>query len=103
MQDARPDAPRKRTVPVESFDANPWGLYQVHGNVWEWCEDGWHDDYDGAPTDGSAWLTVAGFPVSRGGAWFNDPQALRSALRFEAFGSGCGSGFRVARTVKYKA
>ena len=48
---------REGTVPVGSFAANPWGLYNVHGNVWEWCEDVWHDSYEGAPADGSAWTT----------------------------------------------
>ncbi len=45
---------RQKTVPVKKFQANPWGLYQVHGNVWEWAEDCWHDDYHNAPRDGSA-------------------------------------------------
>ena len=48
---------RQKTVPVKSFQPNAWGLYQVHGNVWEWVEDCWHDNYSGAPADGSAWTT----------------------------------------------
>ena len=44
---------RRQTVLVDSFQPNPWGLYQVHGNVWEWTEDCWHDNYSGAPSDGS--------------------------------------------------
>ncbi|MBU6187617.1 MAG: SUMF1/EgtB/PvdO family nonheme iron enzyme, partial [Cyanobacteria bacterium REEB444] len=48
---------RKKTMDVNSLYPNPWGLYHIHGNVWEWVEDYWHDNYEGAPTDGSAWLT----------------------------------------------
>ena len=48
---------RKQTLPVNSFQPNPWGLYQVLGNVWEWTEDCWHDSYAGAPADGSAWTS----------------------------------------------
>lgn len=55
----------------------------MHGNVWEWVEDSWHDNYDGAPTDGSAWLgrDDPSFRVIRGGSWRNDPQIVRAAVR----------------------
>ena len=48
---------RRKTLPVKSFKPNLWGLYQVHGNVWEWVEDCWHDSYASAPTDNSAWTS----------------------------------------------
>ena len=75
---------RAETTDVGSFPPNPFGLCDMHGNVWEWCLDHWHDHYEGAPTDGSAWLTddEKSRRVIRGGSWFDDPQGCRSAYRF---------------------
>jgi formylglycine-generating enzyme required for sulfatase activity len=91
------------TLPVESFAANPWGLYQVHGNVWEWVEDCWHEDYNGAPTDGSVWSGGdCNFHLLRGGSWFVDPRSIRSAARLGYSSdnrNGNDAGFRVARTL----
>jgi formylglycine-generating enzyme required for sulfatase activity len=65
---------RQQTVPMNSFQPNPFGLYQVHGNVWEWVEDCWHDNYEGAPADGSAWISEScGQHVLRGGSWASSP------------------------------
>jgi len=93
---------RKKTLPVDSFEANPWGLYQVHGNVWEWVEDCWNDTYQGAPTSGSAWTSgVCGRRVVRGGSWVVTPGLLRAAYRRRNT-SGFRSldqGFRLARTL----
>ena len=71
------------TVPVGSFAANGFGLYDMHGNVWEWVEDCWHDNYEGAPTDGSAWTTGCdqALAVVRGGSWVTVPRFLRAADR----------------------
>jgi formylglycine-generating enzyme required for sulfatase activity len=94
---------RQQTVPVASLPPNPWGLYEMHGNVWEWCQDHWHDNYEGVPTDGSAWLSsnananralrggsrssyVAPYVqpaarVLRGGSWIYDARLVRAAFR----------------------
>jgi formylglycine-generating enzyme required for sulfatase activity len=56
----------------------------MHGNVWEWCQDDWHSDYEGAPTDGSAWLSSeesSNRKLLRGGSWYNNPANCRSAFR----------------------
>ena len=93
---------RQATVPVDSFAANPWGLYNVHGNVWEWTEDCWNENNAGNPQDGTA--RVAGdcsLRVLRGGAWANAPHTLRSARRGRNPPDSRDGfiGFRVARTL----
>ncbi|GBL11357.1 serine/threonine-protein kinase pkn1 [Microcystis aeruginosa Sj] len=70
------------THPVGQKRANAWGLYDMSGNVWEWCEDNWHDNYIGAPKDGSAWLTNDNHSqIVRGGSWYYLPFHCRSACR----------------------
>ncbi|GBL11332.1 serine/threonine-protein kinase pkn1 [Microcystis aeruginosa Sj] len=80
---------RQQTTPVGQFPPNAFGLYDMHGNVWEWCADTWHHNYEGAPTDGSAWTTNwFGFNDDddryqlRGGSWFFHPSFCRSAYRY---------------------
>jgi len=73
-----------RTSEVGTYRANPWGLYDMHGNVWEWVADRWHDTYDGAPDDGSAWTAGGRSVVQRGGSWQHEPTHLRSASRTSA-------------------
>ena len=75
---------REQTVEVGMLPANEWGLHDMHGNVWEWCEDDWHSDYEGAPNDGSAWVETDRKSMSRllrGGSWYNDPVVCRSSFR----------------------
>jgi formylglycine-generating enzyme required for sulfatase activity len=69
---------------VCSLPPNRWGLYEMHGNVDEWCEDHWHPNYDGAPSDGSAWVVGGGaFRVLRGGSWYSDARGVRAAYRYQ--------------------
>jgi formylglycine-generating enzyme required for sulfatase activity len=75
---------RKETTPVDHFGiANAFGLSDMHGNIWEWCEDHWHGNYEGAPTDGSAWMTDNNEArrINRGGSWNSFPRNCRSAGR----------------------
>lgn len=91
-----------RVHAVGEKPANPWGLFDMHGNVWEWCEDAWHPNYEGAPTDGSAWTAGAsGDRVIRGGGWYASARDARSAYRFRFYpGLRYGFlGFRPARSV----
>jgi formylglycine-generating enzyme required for sulfatase activity len=71
--------------PVGQKKPNPWGLYDMHGNVWEWVQDRWHGIYNGAPADGSAWESRGGARrVIRGGSWLSYARDCRSAVRFQA-------------------
>jgi formylglycine-generating enzyme required for sulfatase activity len=95
----------KQTSPVGSFQPNPFGLYDTAGNVFEWVEDCWHEDYTGAPTDGSAWLDAnggnCGQRVIRGGSW-NDPREdLPASYRNwdDADNRVLNIGFRLAQDI----
>jgi formylglycine-generating enzyme required for sulfatase activity len=88
---------RKQTTPVGLFPANAWGLHDMHGNVLEWCLDHWYSSYEGAPSDGSAWLKPSAWlkasawlkprasdvegRLLRGGSWVSSPRYCRSACR----------------------
>jgi formylglycine-generating enzyme required for sulfatase activity len=92
---------REQTTDVGIFPANAFGLYDMHGNVWEWCADHWHGNYEGAPIDGSAWLDenadTEARRVLRGGSWINIPRYCRSASRYRYVAGirNCNFGFRV--------
>jgi len=93
----------KRTAEVGKFAPNAWGLHDMHGNVWEWVEDAWHVNYQGAPEDGSVWSSGGDMKrVLRGGSWYViDPVILRSAYRIWFLPDDRNGyfGFRVARTL----
>jgi formylglycine-generating enzyme required for sulfatase activity len=94
-----------KTIRVGSYPANGWGLFDMHGNVWEWCQDVWHSDYNDAPKDGRAWVDISNQTlrrVFRGGAWGGIAVVCRSAYR-NARTPGDrdrGLGFRLSRTAK---
>ena len=95
---------RQQTAPVGSLKPNAFGLYDMLGNVWEWVEDSWHENYKGAPMDNSAWLRGGdpNYRVVRGGSWRNESELVRTAIRrsrninvrFDTLG------LRIARTMK---
>ena len=96
---------REKTVLVGSLGVpNTFGLYDLHGNVWEWCEDVWHGDYNGAPTDGSAWTTGGdqNLHVLRGGSWYVNGGVCRSAVRINLAPGARGNvvGFRVVVSAR---
>ncbi len=91
----------KQTVKVGRFPANAFGLYDMHGNVWEWCADRWHSNYSDAPKDGNVWITALiseELYALRGGSWLNTPRTCRSAYRLRGSPSyrDYNVGFRVA-------
>ena len=89
------------SAPVGQFQANPFGLHDMHGNLWEWVQDCWNASYNGAPSDGSAWTTGnCGIGVLRGGAFDSPSMDVRSASRriLERHSRDDVSGFRVATT-----
>jgi formylglycine-generating enzyme required for sulfatase activity len=94
---------RDRTTNVGTYPPNQFGLYDLHGNVAEWCYDTWHDNYAGAPIDGSAWITTESgkepdAQVLRGGSWYCSERGCRSAYRDYAAPdySSPSIGFRIA-------
>lgn len=92
---------RLRTHPVGTKSPNAWGLHDMHGNAWEWCQDSWHESYEGAPANGVAWGNPNHLDhVLRGGAWCRNPWVLRSAYRYHAWPdcSSVNMGFRIVRT-----
>lgn len=95
----------KETAPVASFSPNAWGLHDLHGNVWEWVQDCWFDNYDSVPTDGSARGAndkgECSRVVVRGGGWDVGPVFLRSAFRLGSYPVDAtdSKGFRLARTL----
>lgn len=110
VKEEHPDWPRHdcndgyaKTAPVGSFKPNGFGLYDTVGNVWEWVEDCYNPSYEGAPTDGQAWLTGDCVRrIDRGGGWYNKPEAVRSALRYagdDPTRQNNTLGFRVVRSL----
>jgi formylglycine-generating enzyme required for sulfatase activity len=89
------------TAPAGRYEPNAFGLSDIAGNAWQWTADCWHDTYEGAPADGSAWTdgSCSGGHVVRGGSWYTSPKFLRSAHRTRYPNAGNGFGLRVARSI----
>jgi len=94
---------RHETTPVDYFPPNRFGLYDLHGNVAEWCADSWHDSYKNAPVDGSAWTSnnPQDLRVLRGGSWLHLPGSCRSAQRIKSASKNKSDafGFRIAASI----
>lgn len=91
-----------KTAPVQSFSPNAFGLYDMHGNVWEWTQDCWNNHYMGAPDSGEAWLKgICSMRVLRGGSWYVNSDILRSSNRFRTSVSNHDGniGFRLVRDL----
>jgi len=88
---------RQETTEVGQFPPNAFGLYDLHGNIWEWCQDGWHNNYQGPPVDGSPWLGNNRLKVLRGGSWSNVAESCRSNCRLCNYSdySSNNDGFRI--------
>ncbi len=93
----------KFTTPGGKYPANPFGLYDMSGNTWDWVEDWYHGNYNGAPNDGSAWVNGGDqeYRMLRGGSWLFSPREMLSSLRFKATSDHASYefGFRLARTL----
>jgi formylglycine-generating enzyme required for sulfatase activity len=92
----------RKTHPVGKKKPNPWGLYDMHGNVWEWVQDEWHESYNGSPSNGSAWEDGnSSNRVSRGCSWYCDIDFCRPAARFsrEPDSRFANLGFRLVREL----
>jgi formylglycine-generating enzyme required for sulfatase activity len=92
----------KHPAPVGSFAPNPFGLYDMQGNAWQWTGDCFNGSYAGAPSDGSAWTSGnCDTPVYRGGSWFSPPKGVRSSMRskYDLRSRDSDTGFRIARTL----
>jgi formylglycine-generating enzyme required for sulfatase activity len=92
----------EETHPVGGKQANAFGLHDMSGNVWEWVEDTWHENYNGAPINGTAWSGNSSYHVLRGGTWFSSPKAVSATSRGRSIPpqADAAFGFRLAKTLQ---